>query len=62
MMDTPAEGTDFAALAALRPVTPLRLDRTDEAFGRADGDAVGCRARTLRNALLAGVHLWPDGA
>lgn len=33
MMDTPAEGTDLAALAARHvSVTPLRLDRTDEAF------------------------------
>src|SRR5258708_36970357 len=33
MMDTPAEGTDLAALAArYLSVTPLRLDRTDEAF------------------------------
>jgi 5'-nucleotidase len=32
-MDTPAEGTDLAALAARYvSVTPLRLDRTDEAF------------------------------
>lgn len=33
MMDKPAEGTDLAALAAnCISVTPLRLDRTDEAF------------------------------
>lgn len=33
MLETPAEGTDLAALAAkLVSVTPLRLDRTDEAF------------------------------
>jgi 5'-nucleotidase len=33
VMDTPAEGTDLAALAAgYVSVTPLRLDRTDEAF------------------------------
>src|SRR5438128_9491757 len=33
MMETPAEGTDLAALAARYvSVTPLRLDRTDEAF------------------------------
>jgi len=33
MLDTPAEGTDLAALAAgYVSVTPLRLDRTDEAF------------------------------
>lgn len=33
MMDTPAEGTDLAALAARYvSVTPLRLDRTDEVF------------------------------
>src|SRR5205807_3031691 len=33
VMDTPAEGTDLAALAARYvSVTPLRLDRTDEAF------------------------------
>jgi 5'-nucleotidase len=33
MMDTPVEGTDLAALAARYvSVTPLRLDRTDEAF------------------------------
>ena len=36
MMDTPAEGTDLAALAARYvSVTPLRLDRTDEAFSEA---------------------------
>jgi 5'-nucleotidase len=36
MMDTPAEGTDLAALAAhYVSVTPLRLDRTDEAFSEA---------------------------
>jgi len=33
VMDTPAEGTDLAALAARYvSVTPLRLDRTDEVF------------------------------
>jgi 5'-nucleotidase len=33
VMDTPDEGTDLAALAAgYVSVTPLRLDRTDEAF------------------------------
>jgi 5'-nucleotidase len=33
MMDTPAEGTDLAALAERYvSVTPLRLDRTDEVF------------------------------
>lgn len=33
MMDTPAEGTDLAALRARYvSVTPLRLDRTNEAF------------------------------
>jgi 5'-nucleotidase len=36
VMDTPAEGTDLAALAARYvSVTPLRLDRTDEAFSDA---------------------------
>ena len=36
VMDTPAEGTDLAALAAgYVSVTPLRLDRTDEAFSEA---------------------------
>ncbi|MCA6120488.1 5'/3'-nucleotidase SurE [Bradyrhizobium sp. WSM 1704] len=36
MMDTPAEGTDLAALAARYvSVTPLRLDRTDEVFSEA---------------------------
>jgi 5'-nucleotidase len=35
-METPAEGTDLAALAARYvSVTPLRLDRTDEAFSEA---------------------------
>ena len=35
MLDTPAEGTDLAALAARYvSVTPLRLDRTDEAFAQ----------------------------
>ena len=33
MMEVPAEGTDLAALAAkFVSVTPLRLDRTDDAF------------------------------
>jgi 5'-nucleotidase len=36
MIDTPAEGTDLAALAAgYVSVTPLRLDRTDEEFSEA---------------------------
>jgi len=36
VMDTPEEGTDLAALAARYvSVTPLRLDRTDEAFSEA---------------------------
>jgi 5'-nucleotidase len=36
MLDNPAEGTDLAALAARYvSVTPLRLDRTDEAFSAA---------------------------
>jgi 5'-nucleotidase len=36
MLDNPAEGTDLAALAARYvSVTPLRLDRTDEAFSEA---------------------------
>jgi len=36
MLDAPAEGTDLAALAAhYVSVTPLRLDRTDEAFSEA---------------------------
>jgi len=36
MMDTPAEGTDLAALAARYvSVTPLRLDRTDDEFSEA---------------------------
>ena len=35
-IDTPAEGTDLAALAARYvSVTPLRLDRTDEEFSAA---------------------------
>jgi 5'-nucleotidase len=35
-VDVPAEGTDLAALAARYvSVTPLRLDRTDEAFSQA---------------------------
>jgi 5'-nucleotidase len=35
-VDSPAEGTDLAALAArFVSVTPLRLDRTDEAFSEA---------------------------
>jgi 5'-nucleotidase len=34
--EAPAEGTDLAALAARYvSVTPLRLDRTDEAFSEA---------------------------
>ena len=33
-VDTPASGTDLAAIAAqCVSVTPLRLDRTDDAFG-----------------------------
>jgi 5'-nucleotidase len=36
VLDTPEEGTDLAALAARYvSVTPLRLDRTDEAFSEA---------------------------
>jgi 5'-nucleotidase len=36
IMDSPAEGTDLAALAARYvSVTPLRLDRTDESFSEA---------------------------
>jgi len=36
MMDTPAEGTDLAALAARYvSVTPLRLDRTNDEFSEA---------------------------
>jgi 5'-nucleotidase len=36
MQDTPAEGTDLAALVARYvSVTPLRLDRTDDAFSAA---------------------------
>jgi 5'-nucleotidase len=36
VLDAPAEGTDLAALAArFVSVTPLRLDRTDEAFSEA---------------------------
>jgi len=36
IMDTPEEGTDLAVLAARYiSVTPLRLDRTDEAFSDA---------------------------
>ena len=36
MLDTPAEGTDLAALAAhYVSVTPLRLDRTDDEFSEA---------------------------
>jgi len=38
MMDTPAEGTDLAALRERYvSVTPLRLDRTNEAFSEALG-------------------------
>jgi 5'-nucleotidase len=33
MIDTPSAGTDLAALASNHiSVTPLRLDRTDDAF------------------------------
>jgi 5'-nucleotidase len=36
VLETPEEGTDLAALAARYvSVTPLRLDRTDEAFSEA---------------------------
>ena len=36
VLDTPEEGTDLAALAARYvSVTPLRLNRTDEAFSQA---------------------------
>jgi 5'-nucleotidase len=39
MMDTPEQGTDLAALAAgYVSVTPLRLERTDEAFSEVLGD------------------------
>lgn len=39
MMDIPAEGTDLAALASRYvSVTPLRLNRTDEAFSEALSD------------------------
>jgi 5'-nucleotidase len=41
MMDTPEEGTDLAALATRYvSVTPLRLDRTDEAFSEALGETL----------------------
>jgi 5'-nucleotidase len=41
MMDTPAEGTDLAALRERYvSVTPLRLDRTNEAFSEALGAAL----------------------
>jgi 5'-nucleotidase len=41
MMDTPAEGTDLAALAARYvSVTPLRLDRTDETFSEELSDVL----------------------
>ncbi len=41
MLDPPAEGTDLAALAARYvSVTPLRLDRTDEAFSNALSQAL----------------------
>ena len=40
-MDPPAEGTDLAALAARYvSVTPLRLDRTDEAFSEELSDVL----------------------
>ena len=39
IMDAPEEGTDLAALAAgYVSVTPLRLERTDEAFSEALGE------------------------
>jgi 5'/3'-nucleotidase len=42
MLDTPDEGTDLAALAARHvSVTPLRLDRTDEAFSGKLGAILG---------------------
>jgi 5'-nucleotidase len=41
MMDQPAEGTDLAALRERYiSVTPLRLDRTDEAFSEALGETL----------------------
>ncbi|WP_407174615.1 5'/3'-nucleotidase SurE [Bradyrhizobium sp. STM 3562] len=41
MMDAPEEGTDLAALAARYvSVTPLRLNRTDEAFSAELGEAL----------------------
>jgi 5'-nucleotidase len=41
VVDTPAEGTDLAALAARYvSVTPLRLDRTDDVFSDALGKAL----------------------
>jgi 5'-nucleotidase len=42
MMDAPAEGSDLEALARRYiSVTPLRLDRTDEAFSQALSQALG---------------------
>ena len=41
MMDLPEEGTDLAALRERYiSVTPLRLDRTDEAFSEALGETL----------------------
>jgi 5'-nucleotidase len=41
VLETPAEGTDLAALAARHvSVTPLRLDRTDEAFSATLADTL----------------------
>jgi len=41
MMDQPAEGTDLAALKErFISVTPLRLDRTDQAFSQALGETL----------------------
>ncbi|MBB5047895.1 5'-nucleotidase [Rhodopseudomonas rhenobacensis] len=42
VVDTPAEGTDLAALAArFVSVTPLRLDRTDEVFSQVLNTTLG---------------------
>ncbi|HEY0329481.1 MAG TPA: 5'/3'-nucleotidase SurE [Rhodopseudomonas sp.] len=42
VVDTPAEGTDLAALAAgYVSVTPLRLDRTDDAFSQVLNTTLG---------------------
>ena len=65
MMDKPAEGTDLAALAARYvSVTPLRLDRTDEAFSDELSDLLKYEGFILcaRYCRKTGAQRFPDHA